>query len=195
MRISPLTGKTHGIILDQAANLERLGFPEDIKEYRLPTSREPSAIEVHPTKQCPSCNRLVWGFVMECPECGHVWETEIQDVPVPELVEVLSDHQMQPVERETMIEFFQAQRQISFREGAAPNWARRVFYDRFGFMPEAAWCQGSVFGPKPSPGDKFAYRDYLMAIATRQGKSISWVIEEFQQEFGPEGWQDSFLLP
>ncbi len=35
MRISPGTGKEYGIILDQAGNLERLGFPEDVEEYFL----------------------------------------------------------------------------------------------------------------------------------------------------------------
>ena len=38
MRISPQTGKRYGIIIDQAGNLSRLGFPEDIESYYLPST-------------------------------------------------------------------------------------------------------------------------------------------------------------
>jgi superfamily II DNA or RNA helicase len=44
MRISPQTGKACGIILDQAGNLERLGFPEDIDEYRCPCAKTAVAV-------------------------------------------------------------------------------------------------------------------------------------------------------
>lgn len=187
MRISPNTGKKHGIILDQAGNLERLGFPEDIREYRLPTKREPGDAPVNPAKQCPDCNRLVWGFIMQCPECGYTWETEVQ-VHTEDLVEVLSQHQQQL----PMIEFFRSQRRKMVQEGTSPNWVKRVFYEKFGSFPEAVWCRGAVYGDEPTSSDKHAYRDYLMQLAQRQGKSISWVIEEFQQEFGADEWQSFF---
>jgi superfamily II DNA or RNA helicase len=192
MRISPATGKTHGIILDQAGNLQRLGFPEDIKEYRLPTSREPSDSDATPAKQCPTCNRLVWGFVLQCPGCGYSWQTEPQ-VHTEDLVEVFSEELLRQIEIRKMIDFFRVQRQKTFREGAAPNWTKRVFYEQFGCLPEEAWCLGSIFGHAPTLDDKYAYRNYLLSIAKRQGKSISWVIEEFQQEFGFDSWQDVFL--
>jgi DNA repair protein RadD len=192
MRISPRTGKTHGIILDQAGNLQRLGFPEDIKEYRLPTSKEPCAHEAHPTKQCPQCNRMLWGFMMKCPECGHSWEQQIQIQAEP-LVLVESEHQKLPVSTQQMIEYFHAQRQIGFNEGAAPNWARGVFNRRFNRMPDLEWCRGSIFGGSVTLNDQYHYRDYLMGIAQRSGKDISWVIEEFQQEFGTKGWEAVFF--
>ncbi|XQQ07677.1 MAG: DEAD/DEAH box helicase [Leptolyngbya sp. IPPAS B-1204] len=110
LRISPVTGKTCGIILDQAGNLRRLGFPEDIKEYHLPTSKEPGTTETTPTKQCPHCNRLVWGFVMTCPSCRYVWETEPQ-IRTDELVEVYSEELLRQIERRKMYEFFRTQRQ------------------------------------------------------------------------------------
>lgn len=192
LRISPATGKTCGIILDQANNLQRLGFPEDIKDYRLPTSREPSEIEVTPKKQCPDCNRLMWGFVMNCPGCGYTWETAAQ-IHADDMVEVFSDELLHQLERRKMYEFFKAQRQKTFNERLAPNWAKGEFHKQFGCFPEPGWCVGSVFGDTPTLPEKYAYRDYLTIVAQRQGKSIAWVIEEFQQEFGTDGWREIFL--
>jgi superfamily II DNA or RNA helicase len=187
MRISPDTGKQYGIILDQAGNLQRLGFPEDIKSYYLPTKREPGSNDVSPAKQCPQCNRLVWGFVMQCPECGYRWSSEPQ-IYAEELTEVLSEHQQQL----PMIEFYRAQRRKMFRDGESLNWIKHKFYEKFGRLPEAAWCQGAIFGDNPSIEDKMAYRAYLMGQAQRQGKAIPWVIDEFQQEFGSDEWQALF---
>ena len=192
MRISPATGKTHGIILDQAGNLQRLGFPEDIKGYKLPTSRDPGETGPTPTKQCPACARLVWTFVTECPDCGHQWVVEYQ-VRTDNLIELLSQTQLQQIETQKMIRVFRAQRQKTYREGAAPSWTRRIFFDQFGRWPDDAWCRGSIFGDCPTLLDKQAYKQYLGAIAQQQGKSLSWVIAEFQKEFGPYNWQDVFL--
>ena len=193
LRISPATGKTCGIILDQANNLQRLGFPEDIKDYRLPTSREPGdGPPPAPTKQCPSCNRLLWGFVMTCPGCGYAWETEPQ-IRTDEMVGVYSEELLRQIERRKMYEFFRSQRQKTFKEGSAPNWTKRVFYEQFGCLPDVDWGLGAIFGDAPTLNNKYAYRDYLMQIAQKQGKSIAWVIEEFQQEFGSDDWQQVFL--
>ena len=65
MRISPQTGKAYGIILDQAGNLQRLGFPEDVEDYTLPTqNRSTGGGGVAPTKPCPACGRIV--LVLYC---------------------------------------------------------------------------------------------------------------------------------
>jgi superfamily II DNA or RNA helicase len=191
LRISPSTGKQYGIILDQANNLQRLGFPEDIQEYRLPTSRESTDHEVTPTKQCPTCNRLMWGFVMICPGCGYTWETEPQ-VHTDDLVEVYSEELLHQLERRKRYEFFRTQRQKTYQEGSAPSWTISVFQKEFGCAPESDWCFGSIFGDSPTQQDKFAYRDYLLRVASRLGKDLSWVIQEFQQEFGTEGWREIF---
>lgn len=191
LRISPTTGKNYGIILDQANNLKRLGFPEDIQEYRLPTSREPGINEALPSKQCPQCNRLMWSFVMTCPGCGYLWETEPQ-VHTDNLVEVYSDELLRQIERRKMYEFFRSQRQKSYQEGYAPSWTLSVFQKEFGCAPEPDWYFGSIFGDAPTLEDKQDYRDYLIRTAQRLGKDSLWVIQEFQQEFGTDGWQEIF---
>lgn len=192
LRISPTTGKTCGIILDQANNLKRLGFPEDIKKYHLPTSQEPGVNEVTPTKQCPDCNRLMWGFVMTCPECGYIWETESQ-VHTDDMVEVYSEELLRQIERRKMYEFFRSQRQKTYQEEAAPSWTTSVFWQEFSCAPDPDWYFGSIFGDSPTSRDKYTYRDYLVRVAHRSGKDISWVVGEFQQEFGVDGWQNFFI--
>jgi superfamily II DNA or RNA helicase len=44
----PHTGKQAGIILDQAGNLQRLGFPEDIQDYSLPQQQQGSGRSAAP---------------------------------------------------------------------------------------------------------------------------------------------------
>lgn len=183
LRVSPTTGKTCGIILDQSNNLQRLGFPEDIQEYRLPTQREPGLHEARPTKQCPDCNRLMWGFVMTCAGCGYVWETALQ-IHTDDLVEVYSDELLRQVERRKMYEFFRSQRQKAYREGRAPDLAISLFQQKFGCVPELNWYRGSIFGDAPTLENKRAYQGYLVSVAQRLGKDISWATREFQQEFG-----------
>lgn len=194
MRISPQSGKTHGTILDQSGNLYRLGFPEDITSYSLPTSREPTEPGVAPKKQCPACSLVVWAFVTVCPECGHEWLKE-SEVHVDDLVEVLNEtrEELDPLDQQTMIEFFHAQRRKTFQQGYGPNWAMRVFFERYGFLPEDSWCKGSIFGNSPTLEQMQTYKHYLAQIAQRQGKSISWVISEFQKEFGAQNWQSTFM--
>lgn len=194
MRISPDTGKTHGIILDQAGNLQRLGFPEDVQDYRLPTSITPQEPGDAPKKQCPSCSRIVWSFVTICPDCGHQWLQETPIVRTDDLVEVQQDTQpiLSPSEKRPLIEAFHSHRRKSFAQGYAPNWAIKLFFEQFGSLPEDAWCQGSIFGPQPTEADRQTYKHYLMSVAQRSGKSITWVIHEFQKEFGSQGWQETF---
>lgn len=191
MRISPQTGKEYGIILDQASNLQRLGFPEDIKEYHLPTSRDSMHSRIVPTKQCPDCNRIVLTFVTECPDCAYQWPTE-QHVCTDDMVELLSDEQLKQVQIEKMRHFFKVQRRRTFEEGHPPSWTRKVFFQTFGRWPKEEWYQGAVFGHDGSLENQRAYKTYLMAIAHQHGRSLSWVLNEFQKEFGPDGWQTVF---
>lgn len=191
MRISPATGKQFGIILDQAGNLQRLGFPEDIQSYHLPTHKDPASNATVPAKQCPHCDRLVWSFLLECPDCGYEWETESEAL-TDDLVELLSESQLRQLLAQKMTRFLRSQRPKDYQEGASPNWTRRKFFERFGCQPDLAWYRGLIFGPQPTLTDKQQYRSYLMTIARQQGKDITWVIEEFQLEFGKDGWQEFF---
>jgi DNA repair protein RadD len=191
MRISPATGKTHGIILDQAGNLQRLGFPEDIKSYHLPTAKESSGQPVIPAKQCPACDRLVWSFMLECPSCGHEWPNE-PEMLTDDLVELLSDEQLRQLREQRMRRFLKRQRKHDFQTGNSPNWTRHSFFEKFGCHPNDAWLQGCIFGDTPTPQDRQHYKNYLVAIAQQQRKPLDWVVREFQLEFGSDRWKADF---
>ncbi len=192
MRISPVTGKTHGIILDQAGNLQRLGFPEDIKAYHLPTHKEGTRHQRSvPAKQCPACSQLVWSFLLECPNCGYEWDMESSAI-TDDLVELLSDDQLRQLREQRMVRYLRLRRRHDFQTGESPNWSRRKFFEQFGMEPDPDWFNGSIFGNTPSMSDRDAYKNYLMAIAQQQRKDWSWVIEEFQLEFGTENWRVMF---
>ncbi|MEO0490563.1 MAG: helicase-related protein, partial [Cyanobacteria bacterium J06659_2] len=192
MRISPHTGKEYGIILDQASNLQRLGFPEDIKDYHLPTSREAKHSRIVPTKQCPMCTRIVLTFVTECPDCRYEWPTEPY-VCADDMVELLSDEQLHHVQEEKMRRFFKIQRRKTFEEQHTPSWTRKIFFQTFSKWPKEEWYRNAVFGPDPTEENAIAYKDYLVAIAQKHQRSLSWVFNEFQKEFGPHHpWRDIF---
>lgn len=190
MRISPGTGKTGGIILDQAGNVQRLGIPEDIQEYSLPSTREASAEGEVPKKQCPQCQAVVLSFATECPHCRYEWPSD-RPVCAEDLVEVVSLEQLRQTDDERLLrKFFQVQRQRTFQRGHAPNWARRAYYDQIGRWPEEVWARYSIFGEQPTLKDKLTYQRYLGAIAQKQGKTLEWIVQEFELEFGPRTWRE-----
>lgn len=194
MRISPQTGKTHGTILDQAGNLVRLGFPEDVTHYYLPTSLAPKTGGAPPSKQCPLCARIVRSFVTECPDCRYQWP-EVHQIFTEDMVELLSDNQLSQVDDDQLLAFFRFQRRQTFESGQVPSWTRKVFFQRFSRWPQEQWYRHSIFGETPTLENKQAYRAYLLQVAQHHGRSLSWAVAEFQKEFGPEGWQAVFLEP
>ncbi|MEM8604234.1 MAG: DEAD/DEAH box helicase family protein [Cyanobacteria bacterium P01_H01_bin.121] len=198
MRISPKTGKTHGIILDQAGNLERLGFPEDVQTYELPvgttgTAQTPSANRAAPSKRCPQCQRCVSTVQMNCPDCGYDWAAE-RPVYDHDLIQLLSRDQIRNITDEpTRYRIFQAFRKRVFQKGYAPDFARQEYFDCFEVWPPDAWCEGAIFGKSPSSQEMQAYQHYLGAIAQRHGKDLTWIVQEFDKEFGTNRWREIFM--
>ena len=89
--------------------------------------------------------------------------------------------------------FLQVHRRRSYEDGAAPTWTENKFRKEFGCSPDVSWYRGLIFGKRPTRQDQVEYQNYLGAIAQRQGKSIAWVIDQFQQEFGVGSYQEAFL--
>ncbi len=194
MRISPHTGKTHGIILDQAGNLQRLGFPEDVTTYELPygtssPEHQPGQGRAVPKKQCPECNGYVQTFAMECPDCGYDWTAD-RPIYTQELIELMGREQLSQITDEpTRYRLFQAFRQRAFRRGYLPDLAKQQFFDCFGNWPYPEWDRGAIFGKTPTSTQVNQFKHYLGLVAQRRGKSITWIVEEFEKEFGPGSWQ------
>ena len=190
MRISPQTGKEYGIILDQAGNLERLGFPEDVEDYSLPTKNASTGGGgAAPTKPCPACGRIVLSFIVKCPDCAHKW---ISDRPInsEDMVEVYSNSQARQIrDVPTLIELYHGHRRRAFKKGRGPTWADRAFYEQCDRAPHPSWCYGSLFGARPTWEEQLEIVDYLYESAKRSGgKTGDWVIQEFEKEVGPGSW-------
>jgi DNA repair protein RadD len=186
MRISPQTGKRFGMILDQAGNLERLGFPEDIKEYHLPTQKEGSSSSgPPPMKPCPQCGRIVYAFIVKCPDCGHGWLSD-RPINLEDMVEIYSADQAHQInDIPTLIELFHSHRRRAYARGNAPTWAERSFWEHCGRRPKDGWYRGSLFGARPTPTQQISYLDYLQKSAKRLGKAGDWIMAEFEKECGP----------
>ncbi len=194
MRISPQTGKEYGIILDQAGNLQRLGFPEDIQEYTLPTRKQSSGGGgPAPTKPCPACGRIVYSFIVKCPDCGHQW---VSDRPIflEDMVEIYSNEQASQIKDvPTLIQLYHGHRRRAFRRGYATTWADRAFYEQCSRSPKPEWCYGSLFGASPTWEEQLLILQYLRKSARRVGKREDWVIAEFEKEVGPDSWRQMAL--
>lgn len=190
MRISPGTGKEYGIILDQAGNLQRLGFPEDVEDYSLPTRQASTGGGgAPPTKPCPACGRIVLSFIVKCPDCAHKWISE-RPINTEDMVEIYSNAQAQQIrDVPTLIDLYHGHRRRAFKANRGPAWADRGFYDQCGRQPLPHWCFGSLFGARPNWDQQLAIVDYLYESAKRGGgKTGDWVIQEFEKEVGPGSW-------
>ena len=189
MRISPGTGKAHGIILDQAGNLQRLGFPEDVESYELPTQKQSAGGGgVAPTKPCPVCGRIVLSFIVKCPDCAHQW---INDRPIntENMVEIYSNAQARQIrDVSTLIELYHGHRRRAFKRGYAPTWADRAFYEQCDRLPNPSWTFGSLYGARPTWEEQLVIADYLRKSARRIGKGSDWIVQEFEKEVGPGKW-------
>ncbi len=190
MRISPQTGKQYGIILDQAGNLERLGFPEDIKDYYLPHQQDSSGGgKPPPTKPCPQCGRIVLSFIVKCPDCSHQWITE-RTLNLEDMVEIYSVEQAHQITDPTILrEMFHGYRRRAYHLGYAPTLADHDFNAKCGRQPRKEWYFGSIFQGRPTPQQMLDYLQYLKKSAKRLGQREDWIIHEFEQEIGPGSFQ------
>ncbi|WP_204139024.1 DEAD/DEAH box helicase [Halomicronema sp. CCY15110] len=189
MRISPQTGKACGIILDQAGNLERLGFPEDIDEYRLPMCKDGSGGgSPPPMKACPQCGRMVLSFVVRCPECEHQWLSD-RPLNLEDMVQIYSREQAHAIrDIPTLIEIFHGYRRLNFTRGYAPTLTEHHFLEKTGRTAKDAWCLGSIFGRQPTWEQKKTFLSYLHRSAKKLGKPGDWIVREFEKEFGAGTW-------
>jgi superfamily II DNA or RNA helicase len=88
-RLSNKILKTYFNIVDLCGNYAVHGLWNDELEWDVLFEKSKSDKEgAAPTKSCPECETVVHAKVMECPSCGHIFETkEIQqDVKDPELI-------------------------------------------------------------------------------------------------------------
>jgi RNA polymerase subunit RPABC4/transcription elongation factor Spt4 len=190
MRISPQTGKQYGIILDQAGNLERLGFPEDITDYHLPVKKDGGGDgKPPPVKPCPQCGRIVLSFIAKCPDCGHQWITE-RPLNLEDMVEIYSADQAHQInDIPTLIELFHSHRRRAYLRGDKLSYAEHSFFVHCGKKPSPSWYLGSLFGSNPDFEQMGLLYSYLCKKARKHGDSQDWITKEFEKECGPGSFQ------
>jgi superfamily II DNA or RNA helicase len=176
MRISPKTGKEYGIIIDQAGNIGRLGKPEDIKDYDLPTSIESKSGRVAPKKECPICGRTHNAFVVDC-VCGFHW-LEKYEVNTNGLVE-LPGRRFNISDAEAR---FRNYRREAFISNKLPILAEYRLAEDYGISPLPEWYRGAIFCGEQWLVDQ--YLQYLATAAHQLNQSDDWIVEQFELEFG-----------
>jgi len=83
----PFPGKDFFIVLDFGMNHSRHGRWDDPREWKLMKPRE-KATGAAPTKECPSCNAMLFASAKICQYCGHIFEKKEADNPEGVMVEV-----------------------------------------------------------------------------------------------------------
>lgn len=180
LRISPETEKTDCLVLDQAGNVKRFGFIEDLKQVRLTTGidEEPG---VAPTKDCPACEAILHLSVMICSCCGYNFPEKEKLKPIQQLERILSK------EDKLKFDFFRSQILLGYQKQHAPGWAAFRFKDEHELYPPDDWRRSAIFGDKPTEQDREDYWQFLIVTANRKGKSQAWVARQWHHEFGFEG--------
>ncbi len=89
-------GKTRFTVLDYGGNATRHGlwnFEHDwATMWMKPKKKKKGGSGVAPVKECPKCFLLVAARAMECPECGHKWETAEIELAAGEMVSLTAEY-------------------------------------------------------------------------------------------------------
>lgn len=181
LRLSPETEKTDCVVMDQAGNVERHGFVEDVEQISLRKGHSAKS-GVAPTKVCPTtiggCGALLYTFQMRCFKCGYCFP-ELEHLPLIQKLE-----QLLPEGDLEKLKFYREKIQEAYHKGFSPGWAAVIFKEHYGYWPPDDWARGAIFGEEPTRGQKDLYYDYLQAIAKRKQKPESWVYRYLVLEYG-----------
>jgi hypothetical protein len=141
--------------------LPRFGVPSGYQDYDIgPRAVSDKAIDM--TKKCPECEAVILKTAPICPHCGYVFGSEpgdgldedLEDRPVifsPFLSGVIKKHMKKY--RAAIIE--------ALRADTDPWAAREDFKTSSGTDFGAGWCEGLIFGSKPTETDRLVFSGYL----------------------------------
>lgn len=164
-------GKEDAIIIDQAGNIARHGFVEDLIESDFALSNPDSSKGEGdaPTKVCEHCQAIVHISVMECPECGNVFPEKAKVKHSSNLVELKA--RVEFPEESSLPEDVQFYRTIlkqAYNRGWSPGTAFVKYQEKYGRKPGRMTTAGACLGPNPSPVSISEYWNYLAKVASRK---------------------------
>jgi superfamily II DNA or RNA helicase len=182
LRIFP--GKKDAIILDQAGNVPRHGFVEDLTkaDFRLYLSTDAPKGEP-PVKECECCHALVRISARECPECGNPFPIKEREKAVGQLTEL-----RQPILVESELPYRHQQyrqwRWEAYKKGIAPGYAMAKYREIYDDWPPNNLSLGAVFKGKNDDKTQKHFLNYLERIAIKKSWDKKKITQEFTREFG-----------
>ena len=194
LRISPETGKVDCLVLDQTGNVARFGFVEDIKKFSLTKGKESEGEA--PVKCCPGCQKILYCFVMECPQCGHVFPKQDIEKPTGEMVELKSKAKKSKAKLlptndplfEEKVKFVKDALSKVWKHKLKPGWVYFQYKDKFGGNPHRQLFLHGIFGENPTDENKDMYWAFLIA---KSENDLSYSRKYYLWEFGEERIEDS----
>jgi DNA repair protein RadD len=141
-RLSP--GKTHAILLDHTGNCQRLGMPDEDREWTLEGDSDKRKKKPAPgIRVCPKCFAASPARATQCVECGTAFEVKPRqqvEEKEGELVELTAEQIAKKRERREQgrAQTLDQLRQIARIKGYNESWAQHVWEGRQAKMRKKA---------------------------------------------------------
>lgn len=164
--LRPSPGKTDCMVLDQAGNVKRFGFVEDVKKFSLIVGKDSEGEA--PMKECPECHRLLYSFTMEC-SCGYQFPRKEVEKPtgvmqqlVPTKTKKSTSKTPNPDLEDKKRDFIRNCMKRVWKYKMKPGWAVCEYRDTFGTLgiPKIYFLH-AIFGDRPSEIEKNLYLKFL----------------------------------
>jgi superfamily II DNA or RNA helicase len=182
-RICKWLGKEDCIVLDQAGNVKRHGFIEDVTYPVLRGSGDIEKGEA-PVKECENCGCMVHASARVCPECGFEFISEGKErrIANEKLQLLVSD------EDKKIYYAYREARREAYKKGKKPEAARfdvARIYKLTDWWPKKFWKLHAVFGEKYTEDNVKSYQDYLNRCCGGIDNQ-KWVESKMREEFGDD---------
>ncbi len=175
--------KENCLVLDQAGNVKRHGFIEDITYPSLRLSRDTEK-GAAPVKQCPDCGAYVHISARLCLQCDHEFEIAVKKSRPPGEMKII----VRPEDKANYATHKQLLKR-AYQYGMSPFWVvfemRRVLKDDK-FFPPKEWSYQAIFGENPTKQQKLDYLSYLEKVAIKNGWDEWRSQYYYKSQFGAE---------
>ena len=125
------------MILDQAGNLKRHGFPESLcrADYKITPPKENEG-NPPPMKICEKCGQYCYGFVLRCPHCGHEFPIKQKVLRASPKLEA-----QYPKEAKELRQWVR----LAFNSKYKPSYPIMRFREQYNEDPIKDWYRGALY--------------------------------------------------